>query len=262
MSRAIQCRGKDKVLELFDNRKVEAWSIWQGPQFLFKGIGADSLENMLDTLLSGANAIYTLKVYEDIDDEKKIKSKTPDDGSFNFRLHTEPGTSFEAPAYVWDRRMGIQKEIEELKEQNRLLMEKLSQIESDDDDEEEDDEPDNSINGIINGIIADPNKAKPWIEMIDRLMGVIGARQQQQPQQRSIAGIPQYQNNLQPMSQQQTPPATQETDIFSDEEKMTRIYNALQKISKVDPEIVEHLEKLGEMAEQKPNKFKGILAWL
>lgn len=92
-SSSIQFREPEEVLSAFINRKVEAFTIFCGRQFLFKGWGADELQNYLE-VLSGAdsNATYTLRVYEDIasaKDMKKVKSGTEDDGSFNFKFNEE-----------------------------------------------------------------------------------------------------------------------------------------------------------------------------
>lgn len=87
MSSSVQFYGIKPVLQAYQNRDVEAWSLWQGKQYLFRGIGYDALSaylNMLDE--AGSGAVYTLKVYDDIEDEKKIKETTPADGSFNFRF--------------------------------------------------------------------------------------------------------------------------------------------------------------------------------
>lgn len=87
MGQAIQFRNKATVLKAFENRGVEAWGLFQSKQFLFKGIGIDELETVLNALSEGGtNAIYTLKVYEEVEDPAAIKSNLPDDGSFNFRL--------------------------------------------------------------------------------------------------------------------------------------------------------------------------------
>ena len=90
LSSAIQFRKPEDVLTAFMNRGVDAFSIWCGRQFLFKGMGPDELAQYLDVLNgSDSNATYTLKVYEDIHDVKKIKSNTEDDGSFNFKFNEE-----------------------------------------------------------------------------------------------------------------------------------------------------------------------------
>jgi len=258
-SRAIQCRGKEKVLELYDNRKAEAWSIWQGSQFLFRGIGGDSLDAMLEAISSGGNAIYTLKVYDDIKDEKNIKAKTAEDGSFNFRLHPEGVPTPEGQMYL-ERKSYMQEQIDALKKQNELLLEKFTAAETEDEDDEE---KDNSINGIIGSIIENPEKAKPFIDLFHQIKGLFAGPGPQYPQQRQIASVGNVmQYTQQPQAMETKQSEVKQSDIFTNEESMTRLYNAVEKIAKVDPDVLDHLEKLADMAEKKPNKFLGILNWL
>lgn len=90
MGMTVQFNNKESVLKAYDSRNVEAWSLFQNKQFLFKGLGISELENVLTAISEGGtNAIYTLKVYEGIDNPELIKSKTDDDGSFNFRLNSD-----------------------------------------------------------------------------------------------------------------------------------------------------------------------------
>lgn len=90
-SRSVQFRNANDVLTAYVNRNVAPWSIWQNAQFMFKYEGNDinegqgQLEEVLK-VLQQSNATYTLKVYEDLPKNGKIKNNTPDDGSFNFRF--------------------------------------------------------------------------------------------------------------------------------------------------------------------------------
>src|SRR5882757_1403393 len=86
MSAVAQCWGKDNVLAMFENRKVQAWSILCGRQFLFTGIGEDELEEMLTMIEGGMNSLYTLKVYRGVTNAEEITEKTAAAGSFNFYI--------------------------------------------------------------------------------------------------------------------------------------------------------------------------------
>lgn len=84
----IQANGLQNAILMYEYRQIEAWSLWQGKQFLHKGTGGADLTAFLEMLIkSGNNPIYTLKVYESINDAANIKSNTADDGSFNFKLY-------------------------------------------------------------------------------------------------------------------------------------------------------------------------------
>lgn len=93
---AVQFYGIAAVLSAYERREVAPWSIWSGRQFLFKcedtnlATARDELEETLQMISQNPNssATYTLKVYEELPKDKKIKSTTPDDGSFNFKFFT------------------------------------------------------------------------------------------------------------------------------------------------------------------------------
>lgn len=103
---AVQFWGKDSVLKAFEHRDAPSWSIWQGRQFLFKFEGTntsdarEALAEVLEMISEQSTAIYTLKIYEDLGTEKKIKSTTPDDGSFNFKLIAEEIAANRSVGYV------------------------------------------------------------------------------------------------------------------------------------------------------------------
>ncbi len=114
MAKAIQFRGIDNVLTAYDNVKVEAWSIWNDKQFLTKGIGKDTLETFLQALDEGqSKGMYTLRVYEEIDNVRDIKAKTDYDGSFNFILNEYgPGPANERNSKILDRLGAIEQKLD------------------------------------------------------------------------------------------------------------------------------------------------------
>lgn len=90
--KSVQFDNVDAVITAYKSRGVAAFGLWQGSQFLFKfdgnsiDDGAQLLEQFLESFVESA-AIYTLAVYED--PQGKINSKTPYDGSFNFRFNAD-----------------------------------------------------------------------------------------------------------------------------------------------------------------------------
>lgn len=120
MGQSIQFHNLESTVNAFTNRGVDAFSISQAKQFMFKGVGLDELQNILNALKSGAtNAVYTLKVYEGIEDDVNIKSNTPDDGSFNFRLNApemaltqSQFTSYKGNAELLERLEAIEEKLE------------------------------------------------------------------------------------------------------------------------------------------------------
>lgn len=90
---AIQFKGIDRVIQAYVDRGIPSFSIWCGSQFIISFVNDDieegraKLDSFLNQLLEGStNAVYTLKVYEEVPGGK-IKDKTPSDGSFNFQLN-------------------------------------------------------------------------------------------------------------------------------------------------------------------------------
>lgn len=147
---SIQFKGVDSVIEAYENREVAPWSIWQGKQFMFKyegnnvAEGAQQLTATLELLKESSNAIYTLKVYEDLKGGK-IKSNTADDGSFNFKLNGDEQTI-------------TQNQYASLK-YNDKLSERLERIEQALlEREDEEPEPENKL-GVIGEIISHPTIA-------------------------------------------------------------------------------------------------------
>jgi hypothetical protein len=164
-SRSVQFRSPAAVLQAYLNRNAGAWSIWQGSQFMFKcetadvAEGAQELEDVLK-VLHQSGAIYTLKIYEDLGKAAKIKSNTPDDGSFNFRFAGEdvfgmPGQGSAA--------------MNELVTEIKSLRLKVEQLEADEDDNEP-----NRL-GMLGDILEVPGISEALVQVIpgvvSRLMG-------------------------------------------------------------------------------------------
>lgn len=174
MAQSVQFIGVEETIKAFQNRDVEAWSIWQSNQFMFKGLGLDELKSTLNMLYSnGSQAIYSLRVYEDVKDVKKIKSTTSDDGSFNFRLNRldyeggNPGSR---------------------ESTNNLILSKLTALEAKFEAlESEDEEKDNNDDfGMIGRIISHPSIA-PAVPAI--IQGIVQSFTKNIPPSRQIAGV-------------------------------------------------------------------------
>lgn len=93
MAGSVQFKGRQKVIEAFENSGVECWYIFQHTQAMMKGKGAESFAAYIDMVCGGgdgiSNAIYTCRLYDDVKDYKKLKPNTPYDYSFNFRLNLD-----------------------------------------------------------------------------------------------------------------------------------------------------------------------------
>lgn len=97
---AVHFRGRGVAVQAFENRKAKAWAVFTGKQFLASFVAPDTdsavsaLDQYLDLMDDPKNiAVYTIKVYDDVPADGKIKSNTPDDGSYNFRFNEPSGAA-------------------------------------------------------------------------------------------------------------------------------------------------------------------------
>jgi hypothetical protein len=242
ISSSIHFRSMAEALTAFEARGVDVWSLWQGRQFLTKGSGREDLQSFLNMIMnSGSSAVYTVKIYEEIDEPKKIKSTTPDDGSFNFRLQ-EPdavGGNYTSP---------LSKRMEKLEEMIVEMREAQIRREAEEEEEYEEKEPD--IIGSIMGVLQDPDRLEKLIR--------VG---------RSIFGgpvAPAYVGNVNRMGEMSphagSPSLSPSTG--TPDEKLARLGNAIDVLEKHDPLLVEHLERLAGIAVGDPGKFKQLISML
>lgn len=226
----VQFRGKENVLKAFESRGVDVWGIWLKKTLNWKGVGAGDLSRYLEMLeQNGAGDIYTLKVFEDLDDATGVKENTPADGSFNFTLYPGNGGFADSSITRYEATNNKNKLFERLE----LIEEKLAGLPGED-------EP-VSIEKTIVDILQDPQRLQQYVN--------VG---------RSIMGLPTTQNNY-PAAMGNVSTANNEE---TQEQRVRRLSDALNILEQHDPEIVEHLEKLAMMAQDNPNKFKGLLSML
>lgn len=240
MASGVQFYGIDKVMEMFDSRKVDAWSIWHGKEFQFKGHGDGELRTTLEALKNSFNdPIYTLRVYEGLDSADKIKSNTPHDGSFNFKINIP--MEVQGMGFIpGNANHALLQRIEKLETEKRELEE-----------EEFGDEPD-TIGSVVDTVIIealrDPEKLRTWKDVI---MSIFNPNHQPaaRPYQAPAAMIGNSGNPA---------PITEMTD----EGNANRLIIAIDKLEKADPKILEHLEKLADISEKNPPRFNVLLTML
>jgi hypothetical protein len=138
---------------MYKAREVCPWSLWQGNQFLFKYEGDDieegaaALGKIFAAMCESTNALYTLKIYEELPKNGKINRTTPDHGSFNFRLQLETQIFNHQEAQSIASKVAMQEEIKQLREELREVRAELDEV---------DDEPGPDIWERINGILEKP----------------------------------------------------------------------------------------------------------
>ena len=229
-STSIQCNSKEGIMSLYENVGIDAFSLWQGKQFLFKGYGSVELDEILEMLSKqSTNAIYTIKVYQDITEKSKIKSGTEDDGSFNFRLNDENqiitnsqygrvGSMNQLVSEI----TALRKEIEELKEE-----------------EPEQEKPHNLR--MIGDVLNHPAISPIVPTIINHIVG-------------KLLGTP---VQTQSTTQMQHPMA-----LGNIPENDAAIQKAIERLKKLTPKLATYLTKLADLGEKDQSSFTMLITAL
>jgi len=225
MGASVQFKSKEGIMQAFQGVEVDAWSVWQHKQLLFKGIGDQDLSAFLDMLAENStNAVYTVKWYEDITDKKQIKDNTPCDGSLNFKLNADGQEINQSQYGVVKYNNELVSRINGMEEKFNLLLDKF---------EGESEEPENKL-GIIGDIIGHPSIAPLLPQLLSVVLGI----------------------NNQPQPQQYTPA------IVGNVPEDKRLTEAIQRLKIYDSKLADHLMKLATIAETDPNTFAMVMQTL
>lgn len=223
MGTAVQFIGRKSVVEAYEYRQIAVWGLFAGKSFICGGEDSGELNNLLAKIEgSESAAVYTLKVYKNIDDPDEIDDKTPCNGSFNFKLSKIYET--EKTGYT-------------------ALMSRLDAIEEKINGSGEDDEDDEpaGISGILSGLMKDPQQLVALVGAVKALF-LPGSKQVSQPVPAAVGAV---------VNNQMSDPSVYE-----------RLDDALQRLGTADPNIVDHLCKLADLAEKKPETFNFLIKQL
>lgn len=232
MAIAIQLIGKKQVIEAYSNLDVDVWAIFQYKSLMTKGQGISMLEQFLELLsTNAAGAIYTLKVYEDIDDPKQVKEKTEASASLNFKLNTQDFAEDGSPVYLnklenyklYQEIQGLKKQIEEMGTYR---------------------EPETLEQAAI-GLLGNPGELATLVMAVKELFRPAGTPAPQLPQPATVGKIN----------------TGMKIDQLTDNDRQ-RLANALDILGNKDPKIIEHLEKLAAVANNNPSQFQLLLMTL
>jgi len=241
MATDYQFVGIKHTLAAFQSRGVEAWAIFAGKRLITRGCGVDELAAFLQMIAqSNTVAVYTIKVYEDIDDPKEIKSNTADDGSFNFKLFSLDGGGGSMSGIIGTH-YGDPVQME--------ILERLKALEQ----PEEDQGIMSQITNAFIGMLQEPRK-------LHEFLGALNGTQPQQPQYYE----PRTVGNVHRIGVTQPAPARPQATAapLTSEQSLQRIGDAVETIGRHDEKVVEHLEMLAKMAETNTSKFKMLLSLL
>lgn len=244
----VQFFGKENALKAYENRAIATWALFQGKQLLTSGNDAAGLSEFLD-MVDGSSCIYTLKVYKSENDPDYITDKTECNGSFNFKLLAVPAGRGEAVAGMGARYSGYSNPVMDklqgvINEEVAAAIDKRLNGGANDDKE--------TWNDVIMGYVNDPERLVPIINAIGGFIGQfirpgagMGANVQLAG---SIAGP-------QPAKRVGETPAMVEPPVGVTSEQV-RMFNAITRLEKVDPDLLNTMEKLADMAENNPAKYK------
>ncbi len=253
MATGLQFRGLENVLRAYNYKSVEAWSVFDGKNLMHKGWGEEELREFLTLICEGGSGVcYTLKVYEDIEDAKKIKSSSPDDGSFRFKLvdvESDPGYTYRTNS------------LGSVNDNLRLLNERLDKLEGPiDEDETFSESVGKAMQNAVIGAIENPEKIGAFVDAIKQLLGISVPRPAIGHISRAGAGypLPNTGEKITAMGNE----FEQTENAASYEDKINRLSACIDLLERFDPKIVEHLEKLAAMAQSNPKKFASLTAML
>lgn len=249
----IHFRGLDDTLEAFENRGVEAWSIFSGRNMNFKGTGKEELREMLETLKRGCgSSAFALKVYEGVSDAEEIKSNTPDSGSFMFVLN-EPVNRYnpEVAMYKLEQNQQRISALDRIAETNAHILQRLEALENREAEEEEEEEKPNNL-GVIGDILGHPSIAPvaPMLveSVIKAIVGAFGG------------GTDSPQRAPAPAATTMGALGTIPSPATTDDER--EIASAIAVLKEHDEKLPEHLKKLARIATADPGSFKFLLTSL
>ncbi len=243
---AAQFRGVNSVLMAYENQKIAPFSVMWGKQFLFSYSGSDLEEGkqLLQQWLTvvsqdspDATATYTLKVYDDLGKDEKIKAGTDYSASFNFKLAD----------YDQYNNMGIPRRGEtaaKVYELEQTVLQLKQRLEEEEEEEEEKPGAMGSIGAMLQGLLEHPEIKQAIAGKLVKLFDNIFTMQQPIGQ---IAGPG------------ETVTFAQAAPVQDD---LTRLNVAIGKLYAADPDLVNHLEVLATMAEKETAKFQMLITML
>ena len=240
-SKSVQFRGIKNVLKAYTNKKVPAWGLFQGTQFLEKYEGDDQdegeakLRDFLDALDQRSNDTntYTLCVYE-LPAGTKITSASKYDASFNFRIADtiEDHLQNKIAGSMEMRMAGIEEKL------NSLMQ----------DPEPEELSAKDQLFGALGKILEHPQVqqvlANKLLGIIDGMGNVVTGIFSPGPAQPARAAIGS---------------AKQDDHVKSENEKLQQAVNILVT---VDDNLGTNLLKLAAIAQTDPSKYKLLVTML
>lgn len=247
--------GKEAVLEAYDNRGIEVWSLFQNKDLMFAGSGRDELETALAMIEAGnGQPIYRLCVYSEDLQPEKITNKTENNGSFTFRVHGGIGGLQPGPGQTGAVARNADPILAKL--QGVINEEVTAAIDRRLNGKNEEEEE--SWSALLMGYLREPQKIVPVIQAIGAMLkpGAAGTT--------AAPSYPGMMGNVNPPAVRATVLSadTNDFDNMTEEEKLQRLAAVLDRLEKADPDILNVLEKIATLAENDPVKYKMAKGFL
>lgn len=246
--------GTDGVVDWYENnRQTPYYSIWHGNRMLFsyykddEAKGLELLKENLETAEeNGVCEILTLKLHSLIDQKKLITDKTPYIASLDFSPCMPENTNKvigKAPAGY--ERMNYHEKQNEIINMLKVIKdsqdEKIKSLESRltaiEEEEIEDIQPGSKLIGYLGELIQSPKIQDVIIGAISKFL---------LPQKTVIAGM-------------ETTNIENSNTVMSDQDKLNI---AISTIAQHDPDYINDLYRLSQIAVNKPETFKFLLSSL
>jgi len=256
MGKAVQLRGTPNIMTAFDSLEITSCALFYESRCLFKTAGESLdvtrafLQGFLKKLeVSNTTAMYELRFYEDVKDRKKIKVSTEADYAYNVMLFDPeeyPSTG------MVTRREGyalVLQELQDLKAQMAIQKQEA---------EEEDDEPE-AVTGTSN-ILGFFNKLLDNQEVQNKIGQLVTGWMDK-------LLLPAPASNTFPMTTSNEAgamgsiPGAQGQAMITQEQAL-KIQSSIEILAGIDPQLGDHLEKIAQLAQKSPGKYKTMISML
>lgn len=256
----IQFFGKKSVIEAYNLQGIDCWAVFEGKDLNDAGCDEERLEKFLTQLEpDGSTATYMLKLYRNCEDPDEITPKTEYSRCFKFKLNQRAGevggaiTRYGGTDPITAKIQGVI-----MGEVGAALDKRLGRG--------GDDQPPESFQDAIIGLVKQPDKLMGVLNGLRGLFappdmlgqtavpygGVTGTFA---PPRRTGAPTPPASPTVSAPEAAPPKPVAQDGEAMTDAD-LDRLGAALDRLGKVDKDIVSHIEKLADLAEKKPDTYK------
>jgi hypothetical protein len=240
--------GKDAVLAAYNNRGIDTWGVFESRHLLNVGDTADELAACLDMLCAGGTAgTYTLCVYKSVEPDD-VSPKTEVSGSFRFKLQQSANATLSGLGVVPGGGGAVGK-------LNTWVEGEIGKIIEDRLNGAGKPEKKKSFEDVLMGFLDDPEKLAGIVNTIASVKSMFTGV--------PVPMIPGMVAGTSPARRAGQAKAEPQAADEDDPEMLAwaeRTDAVMQRLEAVDPAILDHLEKLAQIAEQKPQLFKMLIA--